>query len=89
VRLSLRCPSRPPLIGSIVSPAQMKERASYSIERAALIADQLERLATQNLHQLAGQAANLIFWISEAAHAIRTIDEYPARFRRLREAQVG
>jgi len=67
----------------------MKERASYSIERAALIADQLARLATQNLHQLAGQAANLHFWISEAAHAIRTIDEYPARFGRLREAQVG
>ena|SRR5690349_11261304 len=62
---------------------------SYSIERANLIADQLERLATQNLHQLAGQVANLAFWVSEAVGAVSTIDDYPARFRRLREAQVG
>ena len=62
---------------------------SYSIKRAILIADQLERLATQNAHQLAGQVANLAFWISEAVHAISTIDDYPVRFRRLRDAQVG
>jgi hypothetical protein len=62
---------------------------SYSIKRATLIADQLERLATQNVHQLAGQVANLAFWISEAAHAISTIDDYPVRFRQLRDAQVG
>jgi hypothetical protein len=62
---------------------------SYSTKRAALIADQLERLATQNAHQLAGQVANLDFWISEAADALRVIDEYPARFRRLRDAQVA
>ena len=62
---------------------------AYSIKQAAIIADQLERLATQNTHQLAGQVANLDFWISEAIHAVRTIDDYPARFRRLRDAQVG
>ncbi len=62
---------------------------SYSIKQAAIIADQLERLATQNTHQLAGQVANLDFWISEAFHAVRTIDDYPARFRGLRDAQVG
>lgn len=62
---------------------------SYSIERAALIANQLERLATQNPHQLAGQASNLDFWVAEAAHAIATLDDYPSRFRKLRDAQVG
>jgi len=62
---------------------------SYSIKQATIIADQLERLATQNTHQLAGQVANIDFWISEAVHAVRTIDDYPARFRRLRDAQVG
>jgi hypothetical protein len=61
---------------------------SYSTERAALIATQLERLATQNAYQLAGQFPNLDFWIDEAATALRVIDGYPERFRRLRDAQV-
>lgn len=60
---------------------------SYSTERAALIATQLERLSTQNAHQLAGQLANLEFWIEEAVAAIRVIDGYPERFRRLRATQ--
>jgi uncharacterized protein YecT (DUF1311 family) len=62
---------------------------SYSLKRASLITDQLQRLATQNAHQLAGQFSNLDFWIDEAADAIRVINEYPRRFRRLREAQVA
>lgn len=62
---------------------------SYSIQKATLIADQLQRLATQNTHQLAGQVANLDFWLAEAVHAIATIDQYPERFQRLRVAQVG
>jgi hypothetical protein len=62
---------------------------AYSSKRAALIADQLDRLATQNAHQVAGQLANLDFWIAEAVDALRVIEEYPARFRRLREAQVA
>ena len=62
---------------------------SYSIKRADLIADQLERLATQNPYQLAGQVANLAFWISEAVEALSVLDGYPARFRSLRDAQVG
>jgi hypothetical protein len=39
---------------------------AYTLERAALIASQLERLATSNVHQLAGQFANLDFWLDEA-----------------------
>ena len=62
---------------------------SYSIARASLIAEQLERLATQNAHQLAGQLANLDFWVTEAADAIRVLHEYPDRFKRLRDAQVA
>ena len=65
------------------------ERVSYSTRRAALVADQLERLATQNAHQLAGQVSNLAFWIAQATAAIRTIDDYPARFRRLRPGRLG
>ncbi len=62
---------------------------SYSIKRADLIADQLERLATQNIYQLAGQVSNIAFWIAEAVHAIAVIDQYPMRFRLLRDAQLG
>jgi hypothetical protein len=62
---------------------------AYSIDRAALLASQLERFAHSNVHQLAGQVANLDFWLDEAAHALRVLDEYPQRFRRLRDAQVG
>lgn len=62
---------------------------SYSIKRAALIADQLQRLATQNAHQLAGQRSNLDFWIAEATDAIRVVDEYPRRFRLLHDAQIA
>jgi hypothetical protein len=64
-------------------------RLSYSIAKAALIADQLERLSTQHPHQLAGQLSNLAFWMAEAAAAIAVIDDYPARFRRLHDAQVA
>jgi hypothetical protein len=61
---------------------------SYTLEQAALVADQLERLATYQEHQLIGQLENLEFWLNEAVHAVGVIDDYPARFVRLRDAQV-
>ena len=62
---------------------------AYSIDRARLVADQLERFAHSHAHQLAGQVANLGFWLDEVAAALRTMDEYPQRFRRLRESQAS
>ncbi|HZL93499.1 MAG TPA: hypothetical protein VFB99_07645, partial [Vicinamibacterales bacterium] len=62
---------------------------SYSTQKAVLIADQLRRPSTQHTHQLAGQLSNLEFWIREAGAAIAVIQDYPARFRRLRDAQVA
>lgn len=62
---------------------------AYTIERAELLAEQLERFAHSNLHQLAGQLANLDFWLAEAEHALSMIDDYPKRFRRLRDSQVA
>jgi hypothetical protein len=67
----------------------MPQTVPYSIAAASLIADQLERLATQHVHQLAGQSSNLEFWIAEAAHAIAVLDGYPKRFRNLHDAQVS
>lgn len=60
---------------------------AYTLEQAALVAQQLERLSTLNPHQLIGQFESLEFWLREASHAIAVIDDYPARFERLRAAQ--
>jgi hypothetical protein len=60
----------------------------YTTERANLIAGQLERLATYNAHELAGQLPNLEFWLAEATHALAVIEDYPQRFARLHDAQV-
>lgn len=62
---------------------------AYSIARAELIADQIGRFATQHLHQLAGHHANLGFWVAEAASAVRSIDEYQIRYKRLQQAQLA
>jgi hypothetical protein len=62
---------------------------AYTIERAVLIASQLERLAHAQLHQLAGQVANFDFWLDEAVQTLATIDDYPRRFQRLRESQLA
>ncbi|MBK8256938.1 MAG: hypothetical protein IPK82_30225 [Polyangiaceae bacterium] len=67
----------------------MSTSKPYSIARAELIADQIGRLATQHLHQLAGHHANLAFWLSEAAAAVRTIEDYPHRFKQLRDSQLS
>ena len=67
----------------------MSPSKPYSIARAELIADQVARFATQHLHQLAGHHANLEFWVSEAASAVRAVDEYQQRFKRLQHAQLA
>jgi hypothetical protein len=62
---------------------------SYSSNMAKVVADQLARFVTLNRHQLAGQVANLDFWIAQARHALGVIDGYGERFERLRSAQAG
>lgn len=61
---------------------------SYTTERAALVASQLQRIATYNAHQLVGQLPNLEFWLGEAAHALAVLDDYPHRFQRLHDGQT-
>lgn len=60
---------------------------AYSADIAELLTRQLAKFATSNRHQLAGQATNLDFWMAEARHCQEVIDEYPARFERLKAAQ--
>lgn len=61
---------------------------SYSTEIAALLTAQLSKFVTANRHQLAGQLANLDFWLAETSHCLAVVDDYEARFRRLKTAQT-
>jgi hypothetical protein len=54
---------------------------------AKLVADQLSRFVTLNPHQLAGQVANLDFWLNQVRHALEAIDGYGVRFVRMEGAQ--
>lgn len=60
---------------------------SYATEVANLLTAQLDRFVTLNRHQLAGQVANLDFWMAEAEHALAVIDGYDKRFDCLDRAQ--
>jgi hypothetical protein len=60
---------------------------SFSTDMAALVANQLARFVTLNRHQLAGQAANLDFWLAQVRHALAVIDGYGVRFVRMYGAQ--
>jgi hypothetical protein len=60
---------------------------SFSTDMAKLVADQLTRLVTLNRHQLAGQAANLDFWLGQVRNAFEVLDGYAKRFHRLKVAQ--
>src|SRR5262245_54650355 len=54
---------------------------------AQLVANQLSRFVTLNPHQLAGQVANLDFWLAEIRHALAVIDGYGVRFVRMEAGQ--
>ena len=60
---------------------------SFSSDLANLVADQLSRFVTLNRHQLAGQVANLDFWLAQVRHALAVIDGYGVRFVRMSGAQ--
>jgi hypothetical protein len=60
---------------------------SFSTDVAELVANQLSRFVTLNRHQLAGQAANLDFWLTQVRHALAVIDGYGVRFIRMDAAQ--
>jgi hypothetical protein len=61
---------------------------SFSTDLAKLVADQLSRFVTLNRHQLAGQVANLDFWLGQVCPALEAIDGYGKRFQRLKAGQA-
>ena len=67
--------------------AEERLAMSFSTNMARLVSDQLSRFVTLNPHQLAGQVANLDFWMSQARHALEALDGYGVRFLRMQAAQ--
>ena len=59
----------------------------YTLEKADDLARQLKKFASLHEHHLAGQFANLDFWLDETKDALKTIDDYHERFNRIRDAQ--
>ena len=60
---------------------------SFSTDIAELVAKQVSRFVALNRHQLAGQAANLDFWLGQVRNALAAIDGYGVRFVRMTGAQ--
>lgn len=60
---------------------------SFSTAMAKLVEDQLSRFVTLRPHQLAGQAANLDFWLAQVRHALECLDGYGVRFVRMEGGQ--
>jgi hypothetical protein len=61
---------------------------AYYLDIRKTLADQLSRCATINRHQLAGQVANLAFWLDEVRHCPKVIDDYQSRFERMKAAEA-
>lgn len=56
-------------------------------DRADAVASMLEKFATAHAYQVAGQYANIDFWIAETLHALGAIADYENRFERLSAVQ--
>jgi len=59
----------------------------YTIEKANLISEQLRKFTSGYAHHVAGQFANIDFWLHEVKESIKTIDEYNKRFNNIRDEQ--
>ncbi len=56
-------------------------------DRADAVASMLEKFTTAHAYQVAGQYANIEFWISETLHALDALADYDNRFDKLTTAQ--
>ncbi len=59
---------------------------SYMEQVCRALIDTLERTSRLDHEDLAGHAANIAFWVSQAANCLEVIDGYRQRFDRLRAA---
>jgi hypothetical protein len=63
-------------------------RVSYIDGICAPLVKTLKHSAGLPVHQLAGHAANVDFWVNETRHCLSVIDGYQKRFERLRAGQA-
>ncbi len=61
---------------------------SFATDLAKLVDYQLWRFTKVNKYQLAGQAANIDFWLAQVRHCFEVIDGYGERFQRLKNAEA-
>ena len=59
----------------------------YTVEKANLITKQLNKFKDNYAFMVAGQFANIEFWINEVETAITAIDEHNIRFTKMYDAQ--
>jgi len=59
----------------------------YTVQRAALISEQLRKFTSGYAHHLAGHFANLDFWLGEAESALVALDGHSTRFDSLKTGQ--
>ena len=59
----------------------------YTVEKAILISRQLRKFTDSYAHMVAGQYANIDFWMDEVISALKAIDEHNSRFEKMRDAQ--
>ena len=59
----------------------------YTTKRAILITKQLRKFTDSYAYMVAGQFANIDFWMNETVSSIRAIDEHNMRFEKMCEAQ--
>ena len=59
----------------------------YTIKKAKLITKQLKKFTTGYTHHVAGQFANIDFWINEVIQSLKIIDDHRNRFDRMYHAQ--
>jgi len=60
---------------------------AYIIDQAEAVAATLERCTTAYAYQVAGQFANLEFWVGESIHALDALAGYDDRFASMSAAQ--
>jgi len=59
----------------------------YTIEKANLVSEQLRKFTSGYAHHVAGQFANIDYWIKEIQESTKTIDGYNKRFINIRDEQ--
>jgi len=59
----------------------------YTVEKANLITKKFKKFRDGNDYLVAGQFANIDFWIEETIAALKAIDEHKIRFERMCTAQ--